>query len=196
MTDARVTQTSEQIRRTALDLFATDGYDSTSIRDIAAAVGIRGASFYHHFRSKEEILWDLTERALGQLADSWQRAKADLVSTDPLVALRGFVRTDVVFHAEHRTEAALINSRLNRLSEEHYAAAVALRSSYERELTDIVTACVGTGRHAVPDIRVTVFAILQMTAAIASWFDPDGPTTLDELTSIYEELAVKMVAAG
>ncbi|MEE4024010.1 TetR/AcrR family transcriptional regulator [Gordonia sp. PKS22-38] len=194
MTDARVTQTSEQIRRTALDLFATDGYDSTSIRDIAAAVGIRGASFYHHFRSKEEILWNLTERALGQLAESWQRAKAELSGDEPLEALRAFVRTGVVFHAEQRTEAALINSRLNRLSDEHYAGAVALRGDYERELADIVAACVATGRHAVPDVRVTVYAILQMTAAIATWYDPEGPTTLDELTSIYEELAVKMVA--
>ena len=194
MTRARPDETSADISRVALEMFATQGYDATSIRDIAAAVGIRGPSMYHHFASKEEILWSLTETALKRLASAWHTARFYANADEPISQLRAFVRADVAFHAEHRTEANLVNSQLKSLSPEHYARAVEMRSEYEIELTTIVRACLATGQYEVPDLRVTVFAILQMTIAIASWYDPVGPLGVSELASIYEELAVKMLA--
>lgn len=186
--------TSVEIRRVALEMFAANGYDATSIRDIAAAVGIRGASMYHHFVAKEEILWDLTESALLRLAASWCASKELLGEADPSARLRAFVRCEVVFHAEHRTEAVLVNAQLNRLSPEHRARALEMRRALESELTAIVADCLATGQHSVPDVRVTVFAILQMTIAVAGWFDPDGPLSVGQIAGIYEELAVKMLA--
>lgn len=40
----------------ALDLFSEQGYDATSMRDIAAALGLSPGAFYHHFPSKEAVL--------------------------------------------------------------------------------------------------------------------------------------------
>jgi len=108
--------------------------------------------------------------------------------------LRSFVRTHVFFHVQRCTDAALVNAQLNRLSPEHFDQAVALRHRYEMELTEIVQACLDAGEHCVPDLRVTVFAILQMATAVATWFHPDGALSVDELASIYEDLAVKMLA--
>lgn len=44
------------IFQTAVDMFAKRGYDSVSMRDIASAVGIKPASIYNHFESKEQLL--------------------------------------------------------------------------------------------------------------------------------------------
>lgn len=44
--------TRELIMQEALDLFAAKGYAAVSMRDIAAAVGIRASSIYHHFSGK------------------------------------------------------------------------------------------------------------------------------------------------
>ena len=190
----RTEPTSREIRRVALEMFATKGYDATSVRDIANIVGIRGANMYHHFASKEEILWDLTASALDALATSWRVAQAQTPTDDPAAALKTFVRAHVVFHVERRTDAALVNAQLNRLSPEHYERAVQLRHAYEQELTDIVQACLDAGGHGVPDLRVTVFAILQMATAVATWYQPHGPLSVDELATVYAELAVKMLA--
>ena len=194
MTRARPDETSADISRVALEMFASQGYDATSIRDIAAAVGIRGPSMYHHFASKEDILWNLTATALKRLTGAWQTAKYYVSVDDPITLLQAFVRADVLFHTEHRTEATLVNSQLHRLSPDHYAQAKEMRHAYELELTNIVRACLQSGEHEVPDLRVTVFAILQMTMAIASWYDPDGHLSVRELASTYEALAVKMLA--
>jgi len=48
--------TRERIFDTAVDLFAARGYDGVSVRDIAAAVGIRESSVYKHYTGKDEIL--------------------------------------------------------------------------------------------------------------------------------------------
>lgn len=45
----------------SVDLFADKGYDNVSIRDIAYAAGIKSASIYNHFKSKEEILTTIYE---------------------------------------------------------------------------------------------------------------------------------------
>jgi AcrR family transcriptional regulator len=194
MTGQPLDDTATEIRRIALRMFAEQGYDGTSIRDIAEAVGIRAASLYHHFGSKEQILWSLTKQALEDLAASWRAAQSSLGVAGPLDRLRAFVRADVTFHAENRTAATVVNSQLRRLEADHYAQAVGRRRAYETELTRIVEDCVATGDSTVPDVRVTVFAILQMTIAIAEWFDPAGPLSPSRLAEIYEELAVKMLA--
>ena len=48
--------TRERILETALALFSVQGYEATSVAEIASAVGIRKASLYSHFACKQEIL--------------------------------------------------------------------------------------------------------------------------------------------
>ena len=53
--------TKELIIYHALTLFSDKGYDGVSMRDIAGAVGIRAASIYNHFRSKEDIFGSIID---------------------------------------------------------------------------------------------------------------------------------------
>ncbi len=56
--------TKQEILNAALELFSTQGFDATSVSQIADAVGIRKASLYSHFKGKQEILDELTKRVL------------------------------------------------------------------------------------------------------------------------------------
>ncbi len=55
--------TKQEILNVALDLFSTQGYEATSVSQIAEAVGIRKASLYSHFTSKQEILDALVQKS-------------------------------------------------------------------------------------------------------------------------------------
>ncbi|HEX5742105.1 MAG TPA: helix-turn-helix domain-containing protein [Pilimelia sp.] len=74
---ARTDDTRTRIRAVALDLFTAQGYEQTSLREIAERLGVTKAALYYHFRSKDEIvesiladrlttLEQLTEWAAGQ----------------------------------------------------------------------------------------------------------------------------------
>lgn len=65
--DQRRTDTREQIQSVALELFAEQGYDGTSLREIAERLNVTKAALYYHFRTKEEILASVIEDFLGQL---------------------------------------------------------------------------------------------------------------------------------
>src|SRR3954470_23263909 len=56
-----------EIRRVALDLFTAQGYDSTSMREIAERLGITKAALYYHFDSKEAIVRSLFEERVATL---------------------------------------------------------------------------------------------------------------------------------
>ena len=61
--------TRDEILKVALDLFSVNGYEATSISHIADAVGIRKASLYSHFSSKQEILDNVVESVLNGYAE-------------------------------------------------------------------------------------------------------------------------------
>lgn len=55
--------TRDLIMQEALVMFAAKGYAAVSMRDIAAAVGIRASSIYHHFEGKQELFDALVQKA-------------------------------------------------------------------------------------------------------------------------------------
>lgn len=165
------------------------------MREIAGNVGIKAASLYNHFGSKEAMLWDLTLTALSELAAGSDAAMSALptnaASRDRLAA---FVAAHVAFHASHRNQALVVNGQLGSLSAAHFRRAVELRDAYEATLRSIIDVGVREGGFSTPDLRVTTFAILQMGVGVSAWYRPDGQLTIDELCAIYVELAEKLLA--
>lgn len=59
--------TKAEIHRAAVDLFSSQGYDKTSLREIAEQVGITKASLYYHYSSKQELLRAIVGTFLDEL---------------------------------------------------------------------------------------------------------------------------------
>lgn len=189
-----VQATADEIRQAALEQFARDGYSATSMRDIAGSVGIKAASLYNHFGSKEAILWDLTLTAFEELFRGRDLALANLPKNPmPTERLACLVKSHVAFHARNSNQALLVNSQLAALSKSHYRRAVAMRAQYEATLREVIDLGVAERVFATTDARVVTFAILQMGMAVSAWFRPEGPLTVSELCAIYVDLAIKML---
>ncbi len=61
--------TRQDVARAALDLFARQGYDETTVDQIAAAVGISRRTFFRYFESKPDVVWGEFDAELGRLRD-------------------------------------------------------------------------------------------------------------------------------
>lgn len=69
--------TKQEILEAALDLFSVQGFEATSISQIADAVGIRKASLYSHFESKQAVLEALVQEVLKQYEERSLFKRAD-----------------------------------------------------------------------------------------------------------------------
>lgn len=73
--------TREEILTTALALFLAQGYEATSLREIAESLDITKAALYYHFPAKEQLVIELTRPFFNDLADLVAKARA--TRTDP-----------------------------------------------------------------------------------------------------------------
>src|ERR1700728_4027831 len=64
---ARRGDTRARIQQVALELFAEQGYERTSLREIAERLGVTKAALYYHFKSKEDIVLSFTEDYFARL---------------------------------------------------------------------------------------------------------------------------------
>src|SRR5512132_2342423 len=88
----------QAIEDVASELFREHGYAGTSIRDIARALSVQGASLYAHVTSKEDVLWAIVERAATRFeaaADAAESAAEARRPGDPAEALAALVRSHV-----------------------------------------------------------------------------------------------------
>ena len=65
--EVRRGDTRARIQQVALELFAEQGYDKTSLREIAERLDVTKAALYYHYKSKEDIVRSLVEDYIGQI---------------------------------------------------------------------------------------------------------------------------------
>ncbi|HKS47865.1 MAG TPA: helix-turn-helix domain-containing protein [Amycolatopsis sp.] len=75
----RRSDTRERIQQVALALFAEQGYEKTSLREIAEKLNVTKAALYYHFKTKEDIVASLFEDLAVSLDEilEWVRAQDD-----------------------------------------------------------------------------------------------------------------------
>src|SRR6202045_1213430 len=93
MTRETLTDPRQEILRAAARLFQQQGYDGTSMNDVAAALKLSKGGLYHHFQSKDEILFDLMNHAM----DITQERVINPVRgiADPEERLRALIRLHI-----------------------------------------------------------------------------------------------------
>jgi AcrR family transcriptional regulator len=199
-TEAWADVTPDAARRlvvAAVEAFAERGYHATTTRDIAGRAGMSPAALYIHYKTKEELLYQISgvghRLALKLLEDASASpgTPADRLAT----AVRAFVR----WHTEHHTTGRVVQYELGALGEEHYAEMLDLRRRSDRVVRSIIRDGVDAGDFDVPDVPGTALAVLSLCIDVARWYTPGGRRTPDEVGELYADLVLRMVrpaAAG
>lgn len=178
----------EEIVRAAARTFARDGYAAVGMRDVAEAVGIRGASLYHHFGSKEEILYAIC-LTVTQEPNELTLPLLDAPGT-PTERLAALVRAHLEHLHRRRVEHLVGLHELASLTPPHRAAVDDHRRYYQRRVRDTIAAGVRTGEFRVPDARLAAFAMCDVLNGISGWFHDDGELALEEVVVGYVDLVV------
>lgn len=161
------------------------------MRQIATAVGVKPASLYNHYASKEDILWEIARRAQEELAREQDRVFEEVEGT--VDRLEAFVRMHVAFHAENPLRADITNTQLRSLSADRWQEVVDFRDRYEGRLRGLLKDGHRQAVLHVTEARITSYAILEMGMGVAIWFRPDGPVSVARLCDLHAEIVLRMV---
>ena len=190
-TGSEGSRTEEAIRQAAVGLIAARGFEATTMRQIAAQVGIQPGAVYRYFPSKAALLVDLQVGHLDFLLGHWQAERP--VTDDPVALLRAFVAFHIRFHTLRRKEVFVANMELRSLAPADYRRVVALRRRYEDILSGILGAGILAGRFRLPDARVAAFAILAMLTGVGSWYREGGRLGQRELIDVHTLMVMQCV---
>jgi AcrR family transcriptional regulator len=181
------------IEDVASTLFHERGYAATSVRDIARALDIRGASLYAHVTSKEDVLWSIVDRAASMFERAADRAMTAMTHRSPADRLSALVRAHVEAIAADPELASVFVSEWRHLSEARKAAILVRRDAYEGRFRDVIVQGMATGDFGSTDPGLAASFILTALNGLATWYRPDGRLKPDRIADHYAELALRTV---
>lgn len=181
---ANSSPSSDASRRDALlhaaaRLFVEKGFDATTTRDIADAVGMRSGSPFYHFRSKQDLL----RAAMAEgLETGYRRLTAAIEGVDdPVERLRRLVRTHLGNLLEGECEAPMLLFESRSLDAAGRAEIAAITARYQKPWQETLDELATAGRlgSARPPVRLLLFGMLNWTP---QWYRADGEQSLDQMT--------------
>ncbi|MBF8747348.1 TetR/AcrR family transcriptional regulator [Pseudomonas monteilii] len=122
----------EERRDRALALFAEKGFGQVSMRELAAHVGLTAGSLYHHFPSKQELLFDLIEELYEELQASLELGRRAMARGGS--ALSCLIAAHWQLHAERPLQFRLAERDFCCLSQAQQACLTLQRKHYEAGL--------------------------------------------------------------
>ncbi|MAA66283.1 MAG: TetR family transcriptional regulator [Alteromonadaceae bacterium] len=168
-----------RLLREAARLFRDKGYERTTVRDLAAAIGIQSGSLFHHFRTKEEILKAVMVETILLNTALMRHAVAEAQA--PVDRLRALVRCELESINGQTGEAmAVLVFEWRSLSVDAQSDILKLRDVYEKIWLDVLGELKQSG-----GVNADPFIVRRMlTGALSwtvTWYRQDGPITLDQL---------------
>jgi TetR/AcrR family transcriptional regulator, cholesterol catabolism regulator len=190
-----VVDSRQEILRTAARLFQQRGYDATSMNDVAAALKLSKGGLYHHFQSKDEILFEIMDHAM-EITETRVLAPARAIA-DPEERLRALIRLHievvlspadreitVMLHENHPLQP-LLRKRINIRKKEyiHFVESLIAEVQKVRQAKGSVSP------------RAAAFALLGMINWIYQWYKPEGELQTHNLVPQFTSLVFAGILA-
>jgi TetR/AcrR family transcriptional regulator, cholesterol catabolism regulator len=189
----------QAIEDVASDLFRERGYAATSIRDIARALSVQGASLYAHVTSKEDVLWGIVDRAASRFETAADRAELEAEgsrSGDPAEAIASLVRGHVQVLTADVDGASVFVHEWRALGPERRAAILTRRDAYEARFRRRIEDGIALGLFAITDPDLAASTLLSALNGVASWYDPAGRLPSDRIADQLVDLSMRMLEAA
>lgn len=187
-----LTEAKRRLFDAAISLFGARGFHAVSVRDLAGELGMAPGAIYAHVESKQDLLFQLVELGLVEHRSRFRAALLE-AGADPADQIRSLTRAHVILHLEFPALARVINRELNALTEEQYAAALAVRSDAEQMFLEVVERGVRLGAFDVEQPILAMRAIAGLGILAANWWTPEDPHPVDTIADTYADFAIRLL---
>lgn len=180
----------ERLYSVAARLFSEAGYRSTSMRDIAAAMGMKAGSLYTHISGKEEVLWEI----IGRVADEFDAAVQPALSAPGTAAerLRLALEAYVGVVSRNLEMSTVLFTEWRQLPAERQASIAARRDAVEGVFRALLQEGVDSGEFA-PETPVKLTAILALSGAnwLPNWYRTGGNLSPQDVADAFVALLLR-----
>ena len=186
--------TLDDIVSAAAKVFRTKGYHAATVRDIADEVGLLKGSLYHHFDSKEELLYLVVKEPIAQM----YRKMAEIAAADGRAAdkLRRAISAHLEAFDRHYPHLFVYLRERESVKRRFREMIGFSPKDYERCWQKILREGVESGEFRTDlDIQVASYGLLGMLNWLYKWYDPQGRLSVQEVAAQFTSLALAGLAA-
>jgi AcrR family transcriptional regulator len=181
----------------AARLFYEKGYDATSTRDLARALGIQSSSLYHHIDNKEDLLYALSVDSLHNIMSAAEAALNGAEGLGPTDRLRRLIVTHTTLAVSQREKHSTMLFELRGLNKKRRAEVVALRDAYQA----LVQTEINRGQDAGVirtdiDPKYLTLGLLNLLNWSIVWFRPNGTLNAGELGDLLATMFLEGALSG
>jgi AcrR family transcriptional regulator len=176
----------EEVELVIARLFASRGYHSTSMRDIARELVMNQSSLYYYVDSKEDILFkimnDAMDKALGTLE------KICISKIPPERKLKEVLGFYTRYYAGDQERETLLVNEIKSLGEDYRSVLIEKQRRYVHLIRSILEDLAKTGRMKQIHPTVATFAFFGMVHYTIKWYRRDGSIGIDGLAESFVEI--------
>ena len=183
------------ILEAALGLFAQNNYAATSIRDIASAAGLKPATLYAHYKSKEEMLVMLVHIGYREYHRMLREAVGN-TPDDAIEKVRAWVCAHVEFHATYAMLAATISLDTHSLPTAKITEVLVLRDRSIDLLTGTLHRGAAEGTFNIGhEVMLAGASIGAMGLRLPHWYSKEQPFSIEDIQNAYADFALRILGA-
>lgn len=182
-----------QLLQVATRFFREKGYHNTSMQNLADGLGVQKASLYYYIESKEELLYQLLERAALLLETRIDEIYA--ANLAPAEKLRQALENHTVTIMENLDLVYVYLQEYRNLPPQRLEMVLAARKRYEQVLVRILEDGIASGDFRPMNAKMAMLGLLGMLNWTHQWFSPDGELSPREIATYLVDLALQGLVA-
>jgi len=173
-------RTRQALVDSALYLFEREGFDRTTLQQIVSRAKLTKGAFYHHFESKEDLLWRIQDEYIDTQLEIVNGIVKEYES--PVDRVRELIKISLQGVTSYRAQVAIFNQERRHLTGERLADITRKRDEVEAVARKAIQAGIDEGAFN-PRLsgQIVAFGIFGMCAWAFQWFNPEGSMTIDDV---------------
>ena len=171
----------EHILRVSARIFAEQGFEATSIRDISRATEVSLSGLYYYFESKQHLLYLIQSTTFTVVLDNLRSQLQGVC--EPVECLRLLVFNHMEYFLSHRNEMKVLSHEEEALGAPYHEKVDAIKRRYYALAREIFDAIAAEGLSPVIHPRVAVLSLFGMMNWTYKWHKPGVDPDAQELTA-------------
>ena len=161
------TSKREIIHAIAAELFREKGFRATSMRELAAKVGIEAASLYNHIEGKNELLISICFKVANNFTQKMNEVES--MDSDIISKIEALIRYHVYENVFNYKDVYVSDREWRNMEDPELSKYREMRRSYRKRFTSIVEKGISRGEIKKIDANTAVMIFLNAIAAVDQW---------------------------